>query len=64
MLTRRAQAILILADPMTFAHRSQLANLAMKHSLAAMGSLREYAEAGSLLSFWADGTDLVRRAAS
>jgi putative ABC transport system substrate-binding protein len=64
MLTKRAQAILVLADPMTFAHRRQLANLAVKYGLPAMGSLREYAEAGSLLSFWADGTDLVRRAAS
>ena len=29
-----------------------------------MGSLREYAGAGSLMSYWADGTDLSRRAAS
>jgi putative ABC transport system substrate-binding protein len=64
MLTKRAQATLILADPMTFTHRRQLANLAVKHGLPAMGSLRDYAEAGSLLSFWADQTDLVRRAAS
>jgi len=64
MLTKRAQAILVLADPMTSAHRRQLANLAVKHGLPAMGSLRIYAEAGSLLSFWADRTDLHRRAAS
>jgi len=64
ILAKRAQAILILADPMTFAHRGRLANLAVKHGLPAMGSLREYAQAGSLLSYWADGPDLVRRAAS
>jgi putative tryptophan/tyrosine transport system substrate-binding protein len=64
ILTKRAQAVLVLADPMTFAHRRQLANLAVKHGLPTMGSLRDYAEAGYLLSYWADGTDLVRRAAS
>ena len=64
MLTNRAQAIVVLADPMTFVHRRELANLAVKHGLPAMGSLRAYAEAGSLLSYWAEGIDLVRRAAS
>jgi putative ABC transport system substrate-binding protein len=64
MLTNRAQAIVVLADPMTFVHRRELANLAVKHGLPTMGSLRAYAEAGSLLSFWAEGTDLWRRAAT
>jgi putative ABC transport system substrate-binding protein len=64
MLTKRAQAILVLADPMTFVHRRQLTNLAVKHGLPAMGSLRAYAEAGSLLSYWAEGTTLFRRVAS
>ena len=64
MTTERAQAVLVLADPMTFAHRRTLADLATKHRLPMMGSLREYAEAGSLMSYWADSTDLSRRAAS
>jgi putative ABC transport system substrate-binding protein len=29
-----------------------------------MGSLRDYAEAGSLMSYWADTTDVYRRTAS
>ena len=64
MTTERAQAVLVLADPMTFVHRRTLADLATKHRLPMMGSLREYAEAGSLMSYWADSTDLSRRAAS
>ena len=64
MTTERAQAVLVLADPMTFAHRRRLADLAIEHRLPMMGSLREYAEAGSLMSYWADGADLSRRAAS
>ena len=64
MTTERAQAVLVLADPMTFAHRRRLADLALEHRLPMMGSLRGYAEAGSLMSYWANGADLSRRAAS
>ena len=64
MLTERAQALLVLADPMTFFHRRRLADLAIKHQLPMMGGLREYAEAGSLMSYWADSADVYRRAAS
>jgi len=64
VLGGRAQGVLILADPMTYAHRRELASLSLKHRLPAIGSLREYAEAGCLLSYWADTTDLLRRAAS
>ena len=64
MTTERAQALLVLADPMTFFHRRELAGLAIKHRLPMMGSLRDYAEAGSLMSYWADTADVYRRAAS
>jgi putative tryptophan/tyrosine transport system substrate-binding protein len=64
MVSNRIQAVLVLADPMTFAHRRTLAGLAVKFRLPCMGSLREYADAGALLSYWAEGNDLVRRAAS
>ena len=64
MATNHTQALLILADPMTFAHRQRLAELAIKHRLPAMGSLTEYSEAGSLMSYWANRTDLYRRAAT
>jgi len=58
------QGLVILADPMTFVHRKALADLAIKHRLPAMGSARAYAEAGSLLSYWADSAELHARAAS
>ena len=64
MIKERATAVLILADPMTYFHRRRLADLAVKHHLPLMGSLREYAEAGSLMSYWADGPELFRRVAS
>jgi len=64
MTTQRSHAVLLLADPMTFVHRERLAGLAIDHRLPMMGSLREYADAGSLLSYWADRAELSRRTAS
>jgi putative ABC transport system substrate-binding protein len=64
MAAERAQGVLVLADPMMFAHRQRLADLAIKHRLPMMSNVRKYAEAGSLMSYWADRADLSRRAAS
>jgi putative ABC transport system substrate-binding protein len=65
MLVReRAGAALALADPVTFAHRSRLADLATKHRIPLMGGLRAYTEAGCLMSYWADEGELYRRAAT
>jgi putative ABC transport system substrate-binding protein len=64
MIRDGARAVLVLADPMTFAHRSRLADLAAKHRLPLMGGPRGYTEAGGLMSYWADETELFRRAAS
>ena len=64
MTRERTQAVVVLADPMTFTHRRRLADLAIQHRLPMMGGLPEYAEAGSLMSYWADTTDVNRRVAS
>jgi putative tryptophan/tyrosine transport system substrate-binding protein len=65
MLVReRAGAALALADPMMFAHRSRLADLAIKYRVPLMGGLRSYTEAGCLMSYWADEAELYRRAAT
>ena len=64
MTAERVQAVLLLADSMTFYYRRQLADLAIRHRLPMMGGLPDYAEAGSLMSYWADTTDVYRRVAS
>ena len=64
MASERSQAVLVLVDPMTYFHRQRLADLAIKHRLPMIGGLSDYAEAGSLMSYWADTTDVYRRAAS
>jgi ABC-type uncharacterized transport system substrate-binding protein len=63
MQAQGAQAALVLADPLTYAYRRRLAELALQHRLPALGSLREYAEAGFLMSYWADGSEVVRSTA-
>src|SRR5262249_44540992 len=63
MRKERAGASLVLADPMTFTHRRRLAELAINERLPLMGALRGYAEAGCLLSYWAEEVELFRRVA-
>ena len=64
MTRERAQAVLLLADPMTFFHRRRLADLAIAHRLPMMGGLSDYAKAGCLMSYWAHTADVNERAAS
>jgi putative ABC transport system substrate-binding protein len=64
MIGQRAGALLVLADPMTFAHRSRLADLAARHRVPLMGGLAGYAQAGGLMSYWADEAELFRRVAT
>ena len=65
MTRERAGAVLALADPMTFFHRTRVADLAAKHRLPAMyGGSKGYVEAGGLLHYWAHQADLYRRVAS
>ena len=66
MLAERADAFLVLADPMLHApaNRARIAELALRHRLPSMGGLRGYAEAGGLMSYWADESELYRRVAS
>jgi putative ABC transport system substrate-binding protein len=49
---------------MTFFHRTRIADLAVKRRLPAMYGVKAYAEAGGLMSYWANQADLYRRVAS
>jgi putative ABC transport system substrate-binding protein len=64
LIVRRAQALLVFADPVTVVYRKRLADLTIKHRLPAMVGLRGGVETGNLMSYWADGQELLRRAAS
>ena len=49
--SERAEGLLVVADAMFFAHRAQLADLALKNRLPSMHGYREGVEAGGLMSY-------------
>jgi ABC-type uncharacterized transport system substrate-binding protein len=63
MARARAQGVLVLATPIFFGERQRLGGLAIAHRLPTMFQIRDYAEAGGLMSYGADLADLYRRAA-
>jgi len=63
MLQGGAQALYILADAMFFAHRTRIAELAIRHRLPMGTAMAQYAQAGSLINYVADVSDIYRRAA-
>ena len=60
----RAEAVQINETSMFTAHRTKLAELAIKNRLPAVGSWRWSAEAGFLMSYGPEPADLFRRAAT
>ena len=64
MMTRaRAGAILFLASPIFHQERVRIANLALKNRVPTMHATREYVEAGSLMAYGVNLSDMFRRAA-
>ncbi len=63
-IKEQARALTLLNTTMFYTHRRRLADLAVKNRLAWVAGDREYAEAGCLMSYGADGKDLARRAAT
>ena len=63
MTRERVGGFLDVASPLTFSHRAALAALALKHRLPGAFGLKEFVDAGGLMSYGADINDLHRRAA-
>ena len=59
----RPDAIVLFADPLTAAHRHHITEQVLKLRLPMISELREFAQAGALLSYGASLADLFRRAA-
>jgi len=64
MTKAHADALTVFSTPLLFNERKRLAELAAKHRLPAVYSLREFVDAGGLLAYGANQVDLYRRAAS
>jgi putative ABC transport system substrate-binding protein len=62
--SRKRQALLVAETALVFAHRAAIAELARKNRLPTIGEWRQSANAGFLVSYGADLSDLLRRAAS
>ena len=60
----RAEALLVVADPMFWGQRTRLADLAAKNHLPAIYGLSGHVEAGGLMAYGANPLDLYRSAAT
>ena len=60
----RAEAVLVLGNPILNANRKQIVDLAVKHRLPATYARPEYVEAGGLMYYGTNYNDLFRRAST
>jgi len=63
MVREHAQAVLVLGFGPYMAARQRIAELALRHRLPTFFSWRDHVEAGGLMSYGPDLSDLLRRAA-
>jgi ABC-type uncharacterized transport system substrate-binding protein len=61
MTRGRSEAVLVSADSMFWLHRQRLAELEVKHRVPAAYGLQEHVEAGGLMAYGPDLSDLFRR---
>jgi len=59
----RTSALFVIEDGTLFPHRARILSLAAQHRLPAASQFRDFAEAGGLLSYGPNLSDLFRRAA-
>jgi putative ABC transport system substrate-binding protein len=63
MKVAKADALFVVGDPLTFAHRTRIHTLALTAQLPTVHVIREFVEAGGLMSYGPNYPDLFRRAA-
>ena len=61
---KRAEALVVLADPMLLGQRRRIADLAVKSGLPSISGIPENVEAGGLMAYAANRLDIFRRAAT
>jgi putative tryptophan/tyrosine transport system substrate-binding protein len=64
MANQNVDAALVLSSPLTFPNRPQIVASALKAGIPTLGALREYAQAGLLISYGPSYADHCRRAAT
>jgi putative ABC transport system substrate-binding protein len=63
MVREHAQVLIVLSEGVLFNYRGQIGVMAIADRLPALSAVREYAEAGLLLTYGPDLPDLFRRSA-
>jgi putative ABC transport system substrate-binding protein len=64
MTRERADALIVLADPMFLSERNRIAYLAEKNRMPAVFNVRQYVEAGGLMAYGPSLVELFHRAAT
>jgi len=60
---QRAQAVIVVADALTLARREMIATAASRNGLPSVFALRDFVDAGGLISYGATWTDVFGQAA-
>jgi putative ABC transport system substrate-binding protein len=60
---RRPDALITVEDPLTVTYRKRIADVALDEQLPSLYGVREFVEAGGLISYGGNVADLFRRAA-
>ncbi len=63
MSQQRAEAMVVVTDPLTWVGRRPIIALAAQHHLPAVYEMREYVDNGGLISYGPSLTDMIRRVA-
>jgi putative ABC transport system substrate-binding protein len=63
LTTERPDALITLAEPLTIMYRRQIADFAVTHRLPMISQLKEFAEAGGLMTYGTSLSGLFQRAA-
>jgi putative ABC transport system substrate-binding protein len=64
MIGKRIGALMVIIGPLTYLLKERIAEAALKHRLPTISNANQYAQAGLLMSYGPDLTDLYRRAAT
>ena len=63
LAAERADAVVVVVDPLTVRYRERIVGLALKNRLPAMYGFREFVDAGGLMAYGVNVPNLCRRAA-
>jgi putative tryptophan/tyrosine transport system substrate-binding protein len=61
LVRNKVDALIVAADPFFYSRRLQLATLATRHALPAIYNVREFAEAGGLITYGTNLTEVYRQ---